>query len=189
MAIIQSRVWKKKDPQLISVSHLIHPIYKAETGSPREDRSFQWVKHPFQQFNFVHFFFSFLAYMGWELKWAFLIACNPLSVRPCNCLSVTFSHFQLLLQNRLANFKQTWHNASLSENDSNLFKYENSLTKFLNLLQNHLANFNLTWQIWHNSARTISTWRGLKFVQMQDHALFQGVIITIVPFSPVHTNW
>lgn len=50
---------KEKDPQLISVSHLIHPIYKAETGSPREDQSFQWVKQAFQQFNFFSFFFRF----------------------------------------------------------------------------------------------------------------------------------
>ena len=121
---------KEKDPQLISVSHLIHPIYKAERGSPREDRSFQWVKEPFQQFDFFSSFFFVFSLHELRAQLGFLIACNPLSVRPCNCLSVTFSHFQLLLQNRLENFKQTWHKASLSENDSNLFKYENHWQNF-----------------------------------------------------------
>ena len=31
---------------------------------------------------------------------------------------VNFSHFNLLLQNHWANFKQTWHKASLGEGDS-----------------------------------------------------------------------
>ena len=78
---------KEKDPQLISVSHLIHPIYKAERGSPREDRSFQWVKEPFQQFNFFSSFFSFLAYMSWELNWVFwLPVIRCLFVRVTVCL-------------------------------------------------------------------------------------------------------
>ena len=72
-----------------------------------------------------------ITHMFWNLgslfKWAFLIACHPLSV----CLSVhlfvvrlsvNFSHFHLLLQNYKANFNQTWDKASLGESDSSLFK-------------------------------------------------------------------
>ena len=35
---------------------------------------------------------------------------------------VNFSHFHLLLQNHRTNFNQTWHNTSLGEGDSSLFK-------------------------------------------------------------------
>ena len=34
---------------------------------------------------------------------------------------INFSHFHLL-QNHWANFKQTWHKASMAEGDSNLYK-------------------------------------------------------------------
>ena len=40
----------------------------------------------------------------------------------CVCLSVNFSHFQLLLKNHWASFNQTWHKASLGGGDSSLFK-------------------------------------------------------------------
>ena len=70
----------------------------------------------------------------------------------------------LLLQNRWANFNQTWHKASLDDGDTSLFKCkaipfskgrslqidENTLRKIKNLLlQNHWANFN---QIRHNAS-------------------------------------
>ena len=70
---------------------------------------------------------------------------------------VNFSHFCLLLQNHWTNFNQTWHNASLGEGDSSLFKWraqpfskgrwlrniKNTLTKSKNpLLPNGWANFN-----------------------------------------------
>ena len=35
---------------------------------------------------------------------------------------VNFSYFHLLLQNRWANFYQTWHKASLGKGDSSLFR-------------------------------------------------------------------
>ena len=40
---------------------------------------------------------------------------------------VNFWHFHLLIQNHLANFNQTWHNTSLGEGDSSLFKWSSSL--------------------------------------------------------------
>ena len=37
-------------------------------------------------------------------------------------LSVYFSHLHLLLKNHWLSFNQTWHKASLGEEDSNVFK-------------------------------------------------------------------
>jgi hypothetical protein len=46
-----------------------------------------------------------------------------LSVRPSVCLSVCkLLHFRLLLQNRWANFNQTWHKSSLGEGNSSFSK-------------------------------------------------------------------
>ena len=50
----------------------------------------------------------FLAHLSWRLKWAIVIAHRPSSVRPSSS-SVNFSHFQLLLQNRLMDFDETWY--------------------------------------------------------------------------------
>jgi hypothetical protein len=38
-------------------------------------------------------------------------------------LSVRLLHFQLLLQNRWANFNQSWHKSSLGKEDSELYKW------------------------------------------------------------------
>ena len=67
--------------------------------------------------------FTILAHLSWKLKWAFLITHIPSSICPSVRLSVNFSHFQLLLNNHLANFNQTWHKASLGKGDSQLFKW------------------------------------------------------------------
>jgi hypothetical protein len=39
------------------------------------------------------------------------------------CLSVRLLHFQLLLQNRWANFNQSWHKSSLGKEDLELYKW------------------------------------------------------------------
>jgi hypothetical protein len=73
------------------------------------------------QYYCFHFEFvpPFLAHLSWKLKWAILITFCPSSV----CLSVCkLLHFRLLLQNRWANFNQTWHKLSLGGGDSSLFK-------------------------------------------------------------------
>ena len=63
---------------------------------------------------FLHLSFqNILTHLSWKLKWAFLIACCPLSVCPSVCLSVNFSHFHLLLLKHWASFNQTLHTASL----------------------------------------------------------------------------
>ena len=70
-----------------------------------------------------------------------------------------------LLQNHRANFNHTWHNASLGEGNSSLFKWraqrfskgrymslrniQKTLTKYQNLLQNRWTNFT---QIWHKAS-------------------------------------
>jgi hypothetical protein len=114
-------------------------------------------------FNFL----DFLAHLSWKLKWAFLIALCPSSVRlsvcpsvrPSVCLSVRLLHFQLLLQNRWANFNQSWHKSSVGKGIQNCTNEGQPPTprgdnnkkvkilqkKFKNLLQNQLANFNQSW--------------------------------------------
>ena len=47
----------------------------------------------------------FLSHLSRRLEWAIVIARRPSSVRPA---SVNFSHFRLLLQNRLMDFDETW---------------------------------------------------------------------------------
>ena len=59
------------------------------------------------------------AYLSQRLKWTFLIKICPLSIVG---VVVNFSHFHLL-QNHWANFKQTWHKASLDVGDSSFFKW------------------------------------------------------------------
>ena len=68
---------------------------------------------------------SFLGHLSRRLMWAFLIKICPLSVVVFVVVGVIvyFSHFHLLLQNNWANFNQTWHNPSLGEGDSGLFKW------------------------------------------------------------------
>ena len=51
--------------------------------------------------TFFFFFYIFLAHLTLRLKWAIVIVRRPLSVRK-------LSHFQLLLQNRLMDFDETW---------------------------------------------------------------------------------
>ena len=58
-----------------------------------------------------------------ELKAQFSYPGRLLSVACLSiCCSVNFSHFHLLLQNRQANFNQTWHKSFLSNGNSSLFK-------------------------------------------------------------------
>ena len=128
---------------------------------PKEQTAYRFIRY-------LHYFLSillyiissnFIAHLSWKLKWAFLIACC-LSVRLSVCPSENFSHFQLLLQNHLANFNQTCHKASVGEGDSSLFKWRVTpfsrgrqywkckiiLKIFKNLLlQNRLAYLNQTW--------------------------------------------
>ena len=59
-------------------------------------------------FSYPVNFKQFLAHLSRRLKWTFLIKICPLSVF---VVVVNFSHFHLLLQNHLTNFKQTFHNA------------------------------------------------------------------------------
>lgn len=56
-----------------------------------------------------------------RLRWAFLIKICSLSVVIVAVVAVNFTHFHLL-QNRWADFNQAWHKASLSTQDSSLFK-------------------------------------------------------------------
>jgi hypothetical protein len=66
----------------------------------------------------------FSAHLSWKRKWAFLIAFCPSSVCPSVWrLSVSLFHFQLLLQNRWANFNQSWHKSFLGKEDSELNKW------------------------------------------------------------------
>ena len=58
-----------------------------------------------------------------ELKAQVSFSDHQSSVCPSICLSVNFSHFQLLLQKHWANFNQTWHKISPGEGDSSLFKW------------------------------------------------------------------
>ena len=52
----------------------------------------------------------FLAHLSRRLEWAIVIAHRPSSVRPSSVRpsGVNFSHFRLLLQNRLMDFDETW---------------------------------------------------------------------------------
>ena len=55
--------------------------------------------------------FWFLAHLSRRLKWAIVIAHRPSSVRPSSVRPSSvckLSHFQLLLQNRLIDFDETW---------------------------------------------------------------------------------
>ena len=66
----------------------------------------------------------FLVFISPELKAQVsysdrLLSVVRLSVRLSVCKLL---HFRLLLQNRWANFNQTWHKSSLSKVDSSLFK-------------------------------------------------------------------
>ena len=76
----------------------------------------------------------------------FLIKICPLSVVVVVVVVVVnFSHFHLLLQNHWANFNQTWHKASLGEEDSNLFKRwapPSSKARKLGKSKNILTKFN-----------------------------------------------
>ena len=78
------------------------------------------------------FCFSFLDYLSWKFKWAFLIDCRPSSVcrsvfLPVCLPSENFSHVRLLLQKHWANFNQTRHKGSLGEELSSLFKWKTTL--------------------------------------------------------------
>ena len=79
----------------------------------------------------------FLAHLSWKLKWAFLIVCRSSSVR----LSLNFSHFHLLLKNHWANFKLTWHKASLCD-EKLIF---NKWGPFISQKGDKLNKFNNTW--------------------------------------------
>ena len=55
--------------------------------------------------------FPFLAHLSQRLEWAIVVAHRPSSVRPSvvrRPCGVNFSHFRLLLQNRLMDFDETW---------------------------------------------------------------------------------
>ena len=67
----------------------------------------------------------FLVLFSWRLKWAFLIKICLLSavVIVVDIVIVNFSHIHFLLQNHWTNFIQTWHKASLGNEDSSLFKW------------------------------------------------------------------
>jgi hypothetical protein len=56
-----------------------------------------------------------------ELKAQVSFSGRP-SVRLSVRLSVKHLHFRLLLQNRWANFNQSWHKSSLGKGDSELYK-------------------------------------------------------------------
>ena len=56
-----------------------------------------------------------------ELFW------SPVVCRPSIYHSGNFSHFYLVLKNHQANFNQTWHKASLGEEDLSLFKWRTLL--------------------------------------------------------------
>ena len=62
--------------------------------------------------KFNHKIILFLAHLSQRLKWAIVIAHRPSSVRPSVRPSVVvvrkLSHFQLLLQNCLMDFDETW---------------------------------------------------------------------------------
>ena len=60
----------------------------------------------------------------------------------------------LLLQNHCANFKQTWHNASLGDEDSSLFKWRTHLFSRGDNNENgkiHWQDLKI-FQIWHNAS-------------------------------------
>ena len=94
-----------------------------------------------------------------------------LSVRPSVCLSVNFSHFHLLLQNHWANFNQTWHDASLGEGDSRLFKWRPRpfpRGDYYKIVKIHWGNFKIFFsmgQFQANLAQSILGWRWFKFVK------------------------
>ena len=123
-----------------------------------------------------------LAHLSWKVKRAFLIALLPSSVRPSVRKHFTFSPSSPEpLSQFLPNLAQNilgWRrfNFFFQIKGHTLFQSEiirnskNILTKFWNLLfPNHWVYFN---QIWHKAC--ILWWRGRKFIQMKDHALFQG---------------
>ena len=80
-------------------------------------------------------------WLSWRLKCAFLIKICPLFVVVVVVLN--FSHFHLLLQNHWANFKQTYHNASLGEGDSSLLNEGPALFqgKIIVKYQKYIAKF------------------------------------------------
>ena len=90
------------------------------------------------------------AHLSWKLKSAFLIACRPSSVYLSIRRSVTFSYFQLLLQNHWANFNQTWVKGIQVCSNEEPFPFPRGdnyrLTNFNSLLlKKRCANFNQTW--------------------------------------------
>ena len=60
-----------------------------------------------QAFHFTRWNY-FLAHLSRRLKWAIVIAHRPSSVRRHPSSVCKLSHFQLLLQNRLIDFDETW---------------------------------------------------------------------------------
>ena len=67
-------------------------------------------------FNFIFYYF-FLAHLSRRLRWAIVIAHRPWSVcpsvRPSVIVVRKLSYFQLLLQNRLKDFDETWYARSI----------------------------------------------------------------------------
>ena len=102
------------------------------------------------------------------------------------CPSSLFSHFYLLLQNHWTNFNQICHKASLSEEDSSLFRCR-APPHFKGddyaILKKNWRNFKI---FFSRTTAPISTKfgtmhplvKGFKFVQMKVLALLQGEIIT-----------
>ena len=100
---------------------------------------------------------------------------------------VNFLNFYLLLQNHWANFNQTWHKASSGEGDSSCLNegsrgpfprgHNYEIWKNFDEIKKKLSS-RTTGQFQPNLAQCILGWRGFKFVQMKDSALFQGEIIT-----------
>ena len=71
---------------------------------------------------------TFLAHLSRRIKWAFLIKICPLSVvvvvvLVVGVVDVNYSHFLSHLQKHWANYNQTWHKASLGDEDSSLLKW------------------------------------------------------------------
>ena len=61
----------------------------------------------FAEVQLLHmYWFVFLAHLSQRLKWAIVIAHRPSVVGPS--VVCKLSHFQLLLQNRLMDFDETW---------------------------------------------------------------------------------